>query len=295
LPADILILGATGAVGSAVALELGRRGSPARLATRRPDALRARHPQAAVVELDLTRPETFAPALEGIHRVFLVARPGDDAPERFALPLIDEMVRRGVRHVVDLSALGAERRADFGLRRVELALEQSGMAFTHLRPNFFFQVLLQATLAAGIRERAELALAAGEAKVAYLDARDVGAAGAVALTEAGHENAAYALTGAEAYDHDEVAHILGVALGRTIRYVPLTDDALRTALAGAGFPPAWQERLVGFYRLVRAGACAVVTPDLERVLGRRPRTLTEFAREHATAWTHTEGATRPGL
>ena len=282
--ADILILGATGAVGREVVEELARRDHRARLATRDPAVLRRRRPDAEVVEFDLTRPATFAAALAGIRRVFLMARPGDDAPESLALPLIEEMKRGGVRHVVDLSALGAERRPDFGLRRVELALEQSGMAFTHLRPNFFFQVLLGPSLLRGIQERGELALAAGEARISYLDTRDVGAVAAAALVDARHENAAYTLTGPEALDHSQVAASLSEAAARPITYRPLGDDELRARLGAAGFPPAWQERLVGFYRLVRTGACGLVSPDAERVLGRPLRTLASFAREQAAAW-----------
>src|SRR5262245_50450123 len=131
MSADILVLGASGAVGRHVVRELGRRGVPARLASRDPATL-SRERGAETIAFDLTRPETFGPALEGIRKVFLVARPGDDAPERHALPLLEAMRVHGVAHVVDLSALGAEQRPDFGLRRVELALEQSGMAFTHL-------------------------------------------------------------------------------------------------------------------------------------------------------------------
>jgi uncharacterized protein YbjT (DUF2867 family) len=161
---------------------------------------------------------------------------------------------------------------------VELALEQSGMAFTHLRPNFFFQVFLGPVVMDRLRAHDELALAAGAAAVSYLDAADVGLAAAIALCEPGHEGAAYALTGPEALDHARIARILGALTHRPLRYVALDDEALRKSLAEAGFPAAWQERLVGFYRLVRAGACAFVSSDLERLLGRRPRDFESFAR-----------------
>lgn len=72
----------------------------------------------------------FAPALDGVDRVFLIARPGDEHPDRVASPLIDELKRQRVRHVVNLSAMGVETRDDISLRRVELYLEDSGIVFT---------------------------------------------------------------------------------------------------------------------------------------------------------------------
>ena len=80
-----------------------------------------------------------------------------------------------------------------------------------------------------------------------------------------------------------MARIFAASLGRPVRYVSLDDDELRSTLAQAGLPSAWQERLVGFYQLVRAGACAEVSPDLERLIGRPPRKLESFGREQLAA------------
>src|SRR4051812_2394895 len=102
-----LVLGATGGVGGAEAAGLAARGARVRGATRDPGRVRG----AAGVEwvaFDLERPEGFDAALAGVDRVFLVARPGDERPERVAGPLIDAMARRGVRRVVNLTALGTE-------------------------------------------------------------------------------------------------------------------------------------------------------------------------------------------
>ena len=60
-------------------------------------------------------------------------------------------------------------------------------------------------------------------------------------------------------------------------------------MTDSGLPLARVERLVGFYRLVRAGACAMVSPDVGSVLGRQPIGFDEFVRDYAAAW----GAPRP--
>jgi uncharacterized protein YbjT (DUF2867 family) len=280
----ILVVGARGLVGGGVVAALGRRGEAVRAATR-DVATAARWGRGVeITAFDFERPETFDPALEGVGRVFLLARPGDEASDVAAAPFIDAMRRHGVRHVVNLTALGAEVRPDFALRKLELYLEGSGLAFTHLRPNWFMQVLSSGALGAALRLRGELRLPAAGAAVSFVDARDVSAAAAVALCEPGHEGRAYALTGARAIGHDEAVGIIARATGRDLRYVAIDEDEARALLGAAEFGPAWVERLIGFYRLVRAGACAVVSGDLERLLGRAPASFEGFVAEHVGCW-----------
>lgn len=287
----ILVLGATGAVGRGVAEGLAARGEAVRAASRDPAAARAGTPLPVEwVELDLERPDTFGAALEGVDRVFLIARPGDEHPERAAGPLVEAMRRAGTRHVVNLTALGVETRNDIHLRKVELLLEGSGLEYTHLRPNFFMQVFATEPLLPAIRATGAIRLPAGEARVSYIDARDIAAVAVAALAEPGHAGKAYTLTGPEALDHAEVAALLSEAAGTRVRYEPATEEEARAALAGAGFPARRVERLIGFYRLVRAGFCAPVSGDVERVLGRPATPLARFAQEHSACWTVPEAA-----
>ena len=99
----VLVIGATGSVGGELVVLLGRMSEKVRAATRKPAAARRPHGEVEFVEFDLERPQTFAATLDGVDRVFLIARPGDDHADRVAFPLIDEMRRAGVRHVVNLS------------------------------------------------------------------------------------------------------------------------------------------------------------------------------------------------
>src|SRR3989441_4126768 len=193
---EILVIGATGSVGSELVTQLVRRSERVRAATRNAEeAKRGLDNAIELVEFDLERPETFAVALDGVDRVFLIARPGDDHADRVAFPLIDEMKRREVRHVVDLSAMGVETRDDIALRKVERYLEDSGIGFTHLRPNFFMQIFSAGPLLMDIRSTDAIHIPAADAKLSYIDLRDIAAVAAVALTERGHVGKAYTLTG----------------------------------------------------------------------------------------------------
>lgn len=277
----ILVIGATGAVGSRVRAGLERRGEAVVAASRRPPVSEG---TTRWVALDLERPEGFAAALDGVDRAFLIARPGDDRADLLAAPLIAALQRAGVGRVVDLSAMGAQLQGATALRKIELQIEGAGLEFTHLRPNWFMQVFAGGPLLPGLR-RGVLALPAADAKISYVDAQDIADVAVAALCEPGHVGRAYTLTGPAALDHAEVAATLADASGTPIRYVPLDEDAARGLFASADLSPARVERLIGFYRLVRAGWCAPVSDAIPVVLGRPARNFARFAREHARCWT----------
>src|SRR5438552_3646579 len=216
---QVLVIGATGSVGSELVTLLSRMGERVRAATREPGEARSPHSAVEFVEFDFDRLQSVAAALHGIDRVFLIARPGDDHADRVALPLIDEMKRRGVRQVVNLSAMGAESRDDFALRKVERYLEDSGVGFTHLRPNFFMQIFSTPPLLLGIRSTGEIKIPAADATLSYIDVRDIAAVAAATLTERGHTGKAYTLTGGQALDHQEIARAISGASGRMVQYV----------------------------------------------------------------------------
>jgi uncharacterized protein YbjT (DUF2867 family) len=281
----VLVLGATGNVGSALVAALARRGEEVAAATRRPGDGGAESRAVIRVKFDYDDPSTFAAALSGVDRVFLAVRPGDDEADRTAIPFIDAAKRAGVRRVVALTAMGVENLDGAALRIIERHLEQSGLAWTYLRPNFFMQIFAREPLVTGIRAAGVLCVPAGDAGVSFIDVRDIADVAAAALTASGHEGQAYMLTGPGALTHGEVAALLAGCTGRPIRYEPLDEDRARALLSGSGLPPARVERLLGFYRLVRSGWCSPVSPVVASVLGRPPRSMAAFVREHATVWT----------
>jgi uncharacterized protein YbjT (DUF2867 family) len=107
---------------------------------------------------------------------------------------------------------------------------------------------------------------------------------AAALCEPRHAGRAYTLTGGAAVDHREVARLISEATGRTVRYVAIDEAVARKGLEAAGLPTERIERLNGFYRLVRQGLCAAVSPDVQSILGRPPISFGQFAEAHAACW-----------
>ena len=125
---------------------------------------------------------------------------------------------------------------------------------------------------------------AGEARIAYIDPRDVAAAAAVLLTTNGHEGKAYSLTGPEAITFERIATELSAATGRHVQYVDVPDEAARQAMVKAGLPPMVAATIVDVFGSYRAGAMAHTTDTLRALIGRKPGSFARFARDPATTF-----------
>lgn len=275
---SILLTGATGRVGSAVAASLEARGVGFRAGVRGP---RSYDGPGDPVAFDFEKPETWGRAFEGIEGLFLV-RPPTIGTDRIA-EAAAAASRCGVEHVVYLSVLGAQRNPLLPHRRIERRLGDLPVETTFLRASFFMQNLDEVH-ARWIRERDEVFVPAGNGRTSFVDARDVGAVGAACLVEPGHEGRAYDLTGPEALDYDDVAAILSSELDRPISYPsPAPWTFARRELA-AGRPLAFVIVMLGIYTTARLGLAGRVSGDAERLLGRPPRSLAEYAADYREAF-----------
>lgn len=279
----VLVIGASGKTGRELVRLLAGSGVRVRAATRNPQKYPRESSSVEPFGFDFERPESFAPALSGAERVFLMARPGDNRSDQAAAPFIEE-ARKTVRLIVNLTAMGVETDEDFMLRKLEKHIEASGVPWVHLRPNWFMQNFSSGPMYADIRMTGALHLPAADAKLSFIDVRDVASVGFAALTEGRHAGRAYTLTGGEALDHFEVTEKLSRAAGKKISYVPITDEMARGGLKRSGVAEDQIERWSEFFRKVRQGLCAPVSPDTESVLGRPPVLFDTYARDHAASW-----------
>jgi NAD(P)H dehydrogenase (quinone) len=214
-------------------------------------------------------------ALEGVEVLFMVSAAESEHRRDEHRSFISAAARAGVRHVVYTSFSGAAPDATFTLGRdhhdAEVALRESGMAFTLLRDNFYLDVLPSFAGADGaIRGPAG---AGTVAAVARADVADV--AIEVLRDPAAHAGATYTLTGPEAIALDEVADRAGRVLGLRLRY---EHETLEEAYASrrAAYPDAadWQlDAWVSTYVAIADGSCEPVTDDVRRLAGHAPRTL----------------------
>lgn len=282
LPRRILVTGASGTIGRTLLRTLVDAGASPRAAyrTRRPEL-----PAVEAVRLDVATGEGVDDAMAGVETMFLLV---GDMPEQAAaeLRLVDAAVRAGVSRIVKLSTGGAEAEGCSIARlhrTVERGIEASGLRHTFLRPNCFMQNFVTYYRDAIVTQDA-FYLPSGAARVAFIDAGDIARAATRVLLDDGHGGVAYELSGPEALTHGEAADELSRAAGRAIRYVDLSDEAFRETMSAIGMPTASIDDVVGLCRVYRAGGAARVTPHVEALTGRAPRSFRDFAREHAALW-----------
>ena len=285
----VLVTGATGKVGRRLIPLLARQGMTVRAASRSP------LPQRAGIEparFDWADQSTYVAARKGVDAMFLVAGPIPQAQHADCISaLLDGAPGAGVERVVLLSPYGVDQAPpENPLRRIELAVESSGVPYTIVRPTAFMQNFSEGlrwreSLSEGIRERDEIAAPGGDGVVSYVSTEDIAAVAAIALADEGHEAKAYAPTGPEPLTLTQVAEHISWAAGRHIRYVETDRTPIRDALLAAGAPPEAAEHNSQLYvHAFSSGALGVVNDHVLDVTGRLPVSFAEFAVGAAASW-----------
>lgn len=281
----ILVTGATGNVGGEVVTQLHARGADFTAAVK--DLVadpRRLPPSTPTVGFDFLDPSTHAAAFAGVRSLFLVRPPPLANVERDIQPALEAAKRSGVEHVVFLSLQGAQNNRFVPHHALEKLILAMGFQFTFLRPSFFMQNL-STTHRAEIRDRNEIFVPAGHGQTSFIDVRDLAEVAAQALCDPQHRGQAYELTGLEAPTYAEVAERLSLTLGRTIRYAnPSLPAFLWRAWRTENQPLGFVVVMAALYTVCKLGKAGTVTHELERLLGRAPRTLAEFIQDSRAVW-----------
>jgi uncharacterized protein YbjT (DUF2867 family) len=270
----VLVLGATGKTGSRVAATLQRQGIGVRTA--------GRHDTDVLFDWD--DPTTHAAALDGVGAVYLLSpvMRTDYAP--IVSKFLDEAERAGVGHVTYLSAYGMEHApAEVPIRAVELnLLSRSALTHSFVRPSWFMQNFSESFL---IPMNDAIAVPNGDGAEAFVDTDDIAAVAAATLADpAAHAGKSYAPTGPEALTVGQAADIISAAVGRTITYIPIDQDAWIAAMLGAGVPEDYASILRLLTSTVASGNGSRPNSDVQTVTGRPPISFAEFAAKAAPAW-----------
>ena len=282
----VLVTGGTGTVGSQVVNELVARKCDVGVLTRDPKKAASLPSGVTPVEGNLLEPGTVRRVFDGTDSVFLVNTVSPTEAHEGLLALTG-MRLAGVKRIVYLSVQDADVAAwlpHFGAKvGIESALRSSGIAFTILRPNNFFQndLWVQDAILQGVYP-----YPIGQVGLSRVDVRDIAEAAAIALTTNGHEGETYDLVGPDVVTGESTAESWTRALGRPVAYAGNDLDAWeRAALQGM---PDWlvfdfREMFAHFQRAgLRAAPDAVARAT--KLLGHAPRGFEAFAKETAAVW-----------
>ncbi|MEK7351273.1 MAG: SDR family oxidoreductase [Nitrospirota bacterium] len=282
----ILITGATGNISSGIIAQL--KGSAYRLLAlvRNPEKAEELKRQGVEIRVgDLEKPWTLGSAFAGVDIVWILAPPGPRAPEQCSNALWAAR-QAGAKHVVRLSAIGAAHTAPTINSRLhalsDAELVGSGIPFTILKPHYFMQNLMMATKS--VAQQGAMYFALADGKMGLIDSRDISEFAAHVLTTAGHEGKTYTLTGPASISMHQVAAAIGEAIGKAIKYVPVTVEAQRQSILQMGMDE-WMANLLGDYSAAYSANWGdLVTDDFQLVMGKAPRSIAQFCRDFAGAF-----------
>jgi uncharacterized protein YbjT (DUF2867 family) len=274
-PPTALILGGTGRTGSRVAANLARRGIGTRTAARR----------GADARFDWDDPATYAGALAGVDRLYLVTPVLRVSYADRVAGFLDLAESAGVRHVTFLSTYNADQAPqgiDIAAVEADLAARQT---VTHcvLRPAWVMQNFADDHLpvVGGV-----ITAPSGGGTEAFVDADDIAAVAAETLLNPGaHSGARYRLTGPQALTFGEVAEIIASVCGRPVFYNDIDQETWISGALAAGVPADYAVMLRWLTGAIIDGNGSVPAGDIEKVTGRPPATFREFAERNARAWT----------
>jgi len=287
----ILVTGATGTVGSEVVKQLSSTGQRVRAAvhsaTRAPSHEKLNGVE--LVEIDYNNPENLVAAFKDVDKLYLLT-PASPRAAELATNMVNEAKKAGIRHIVKQSIIGADRVLDVAHlrlhRQAEKIIEESEIPFTFLRPNDFMQNFVN-FYSPTIKSKNALYLPAEDAKVSFVDVRDIAAIAVKTLTDNGsgrHNGKAYAITGSEALSYYQVADILSIATDKKISYVNVSEEGTMLGMKDMGWDDWLINTTLQLFDLYRKGYASQVSSTVEEILGRNPISFSQFAKDYAWAF-----------
>ena len=283
----VLVIGGNGKVGRPLVRRLLDCGAAVRVLTRSADRAAMIDIRAQAVVADIAEePSSSAAAFAGVDAVFMLNQPTfrETAEGLLAVVLarsagVTRFVYQSVFKVEELAHLPHVAPKSV----IQRAVMRSGMKWTVLSPNHFYQN--DQMTRRGLVEMGQYTLPVGPVGCSSVDAEDIAAAAAMVLTGAGHEERNYAIVGPRALAGPDCARAWSEALGRDVTY---TGDVDRWQAQMQVVMPAWLNFDLGLmYRdFARRGFIATDrdVAAMHELLGRAPRSYEDYVRQQAAEW-----------
>jgi NAD(P)H dehydrogenase (quinone) len=288
----IVITGASGNYGRIVTdgLIAQGRAEDLILITRSPDKLADRTEQGCTVRYgDFDKPETLVEAVRGADKMLLISgtRVGARVVQHKAA--IDAAVAGGLEHLLYTSFIGIDDPANPAEVRhdhieTEKLIKNSGLAWTMLRDAHYADAMI-IMAGSGAVASGQWVSNAEYGKEAMVWRDDCAACAVAVLTGSGHAGQTYNITGPERQTFAECAALMAEITGCPVAYVPVDDAAMYAMFDSMGIPrrpvddqsvggiPWNSDDMVTFGQAIRDGFLDVCTDDVERLTGRKARSV----------------------
>jgi uncharacterized protein YbjT (DUF2867 family) len=282
-----LVIGCTGTVGSAVVQALGNKGVSIRCMSHSVNKIKDLASEAEACFADLDQPETLAAAFEDADSMFLVVPVGKNETAQ-GTAAVEAARKAGLSKIVYMSVEMPEGSSIIPHFKskipIENAVKKSGIAYTILRPNNFFQN--DRSVISVISSYGIYPTPLGLKGLNRIDVRDIAEAAVNALTQPGHEGQIYPLHGPETLTGRDMARIYSKYVGRDVRYAGNDLDVWVQHVKNV--MPEWRYRDYRvMYKFYQEHGMVPREDDMAReeaLLGRKPLMFEPFAKELSEEW-----------
>ncbi len=281
----IVVTGATGQLGRQIVEGLSTRLPSAQIAVSVRDPEKARDLEQRGIRVcrgDFADPSTLAKAFEGAEQVLIIS----------ANKLGEEVIRQhgnaiqaakdaGVKRILYTSHQGANPSSAVAFARdhaaTEALLQSSGVPFVSLRNGFYAESALYQL--GGMKETGRLALPE-DGPVSWTARADLAEAAVAALTDTSlFHGITPPLTASETLVFADITALASEILKRDVSRIVVSDAEYRTAQLAHGYPEGMVDMLASLFDATRAREFDVIDPTLERILGRKPTSMSETLRK----------------
>lgn len=272
----ILVTGASGQLGSAVVdhLLISYKGIVI-AGSRNLEKIAALEAKGAELrKVDFDDAATTDEAFKNVDKLLIVstdslAEPGLRLKQH--LTAIASAKKGGVKHIVYTSLTNADDSPiSFAPDHAgtEAAIKASGIPYTILRNNWYFENLSSSVVQA--KATKNLMTATQNGKVGFIARADCARVAAAVLLKDDLKNVTLDVTASQGYSYGDIALALNTEL------VQITDEQLKAGLKAHGLPSFVIDLVATYEKAVATGKMNVTNNLIQELTGKKPQTLAEY-------------------
>ena len=166
--------------------------------------------------------------------------------------------------------------------RAESAIRATGISFTFVEPAGFMSNALG--WVPSVKAEGVVSAPTGDGRIAFIHPDDIAAVALEALTKREIERESLPITGPEALSYGEMTAKIGAAVGKPLRFQPISEEQERFQMIESGWRPEIVDAHVSIYRAIREGRLAIVTDNVARVIRQTPISFERWVGENVAAF-----------
>ncbi len=277
----ILILGATGNIGSNIVRLLKEKGADFVAGTNSNQIVGI-----DTVNINFSDTQTLKDAMKDIDTLFMLL-PAHPDMVTWGKNIIKAARASGIKHIVRSSSAVAYSAKEYQfmklLQESDKDLMQSGINYTITLPQFFMQNL--STLMAEDYKSGTLYLPAGDGKIGWVDTRDIASVNVeILINPSKYNKKKIVITGDEALSYDETIKQMNEVLGLDTNYIAVPSEAAIKAMQEKGFPPFFIDVLMDLNNAIAKGSADELTNSVESITGKKPISFKQFVQDNKDSW-----------